>query len=71
MKIYVDVHPNSSKEEIKKIDEDNYIVWINEKAENGKANLKIIKILKRYFKCAEVKIKSGIKSRKKILEIEK
>lgn len=68
MKIKIKVHPNSSKEEIKKIDEDNYEIWIKEKAEDNKANIALIKVLKKYFK-KEVNIKSGFTSKNKIIEI--
>ena len=69
MKIRVKIHPNSSKEKIKKI-KDDYEVWIHEKAEDNKANLKLVKMLKKYFKC-DVKIKSGFTSRNKIVELDK
>lgn len=68
MKIKIKVHPNSSKEEIKKIDEGNYEIWIREKAENNKANIAVAKLLKKYFK-KEAKIKSGFTSKNKIIEI--
>ncbi len=64
----IKIHPNSSKEEIKKINKDNLEIWVKEKPINNKVNLKLIKILKKYFK-KQVKIKSGLKSRNKIIEI--
>ena len=64
----IKLHPGSSKEEIKKIDEENYEVWLKEKPIDNKANIKLIKILKKYFG-KEVKIKSGFSSRKKIVEL--
>jgi len=68
MKIHIKLHPNSSKEEIKKISDKDYEVWIKEKPIDGKANLKLIKLLKKYFK-KEIKIASGMSSREKIIEI--
>jgi len=68
MKIDIKVHANSSKEEIKKIDDSNYEVWLKEKPVNSKANLSLIKLLKNYFG-KEVKIKSGFTSRKKVVEV--
>ena len=62
------VHANSSKEEIKKIDKDNYEVWVREKPIQGRVNNKLLKILKKYFK-KSVKIKSGFTSRNKIIEL--
>ena len=68
MKIKVKVHANSSKEEVKKVDE-GLEVWLKEKAVDGKANLMLVKILKKYFGC-DVKIKSGFTSRIKVVEVQ-
>jgi len=69
MKIKIKLHPSSSKEEIKKISDGNFEVWIKEKPIDNKANMELIKILKKYFG-KSVKIKSGFTSRNKIVEIE-
>jgi len=68
MIIEIKVHPNSKREELKKINENSYEIWIKEKPEDNKANLSIIKTLKKYFK-KEVKIKTGFNSRRKLIEI--
>jgi uncharacterized protein (TIGR00251 family) len=68
MRIKIKVHPNSSKEDIKKIDEGNYEIWVKEKTEDNKANIALIKLLKKHFK-SEIKIKSGFTSKNKIIEI--
>lgn len=70
IKIKIKLHPNSSKEEIKKINENNFEVWVKEKPIDNKANIELIKILKKYFK-RNIKIKSGLTSRNKIVEIDK
>ena len=67
MKIKIKVHANSSKEEIKKIG-NIYEVWVKEKPIQGKVNVKLLKILKKYFK-KPVKIKSGFTSKNKIIEL--
>lgn len=64
----IKVHTNSSKEEIKKIGYESYEVWLKEKAVDNKANLKLLKLLKKYFG-KNVKIKSGFTSRNKIIEV--
>jgi uncharacterized protein len=69
MKIKIKVHANSSKEEIKKIDENNYEVWIKEKPIDNRANKSLLKLLENYFK-KSIKIKFGFNSRKKIIEID-
>jgi len=68
MKIKVKLHPNSSQEKIEKKNKNKYEVWLKEKPVDNKANEKLVKILKKYFK-KQVKIKSGLNSREKIVEI--
>ncbi|MDP2672913.1 MAG: DUF167 domain-containing protein [Nanoarchaeota archaeon] len=68
MKIKIKIKPNSGKQEIIKNEED-YIVCLKSAPENNKANMELVKLLKKYFK-KEVKIKSGLTSRNKIVEIE-
>lgn len=68
MKINVKLHPNSSQEKIEKVDF-GLEVWIKEKPIDGKANIKLEKILKKYFR-KPVKIVSGLKSRNKVVELD-
>ncbi len=68
MKIKVKLHPSSSQEKIEKLEENKYEVWLKEKPVDNKANEKLIKVLKKYFK-KQVKIKSGFTSRNKIIEV--
>lgn len=69
MKIFVRVKPGSSLEKIER-EGDEYIVWLREKAIEGKANEALRKILAREFhvsvKQVVVKTPTG---RKKIVEI--
>jgi len=67
MKLKIKVKPNSGKEEVVKISDEEYLVYLKKPAQDGKANLELVKILKKYFK-KDVKIKSGLKSRVKIVE---
>ncbi len=70
MKIKIKLHPNSSQEKIIEIEKDKtYEVWIKEKPIDGKANQKLIKILKKHFK-KNIEIVSGITSRDKIIELD-
>jgi len=69
MKLSIKLHPNSSQEKIEKMGENKYDVWLKEKPIDNKANEKLVKILKKHFK-KEVKIVSGLNSRKKIVNIE-
>jgi len=68
MKIKIKVKPNSSKEEIKKISEGDFVVWLKEKPVDNKANIKLMKLLKKYFK-QDAKIISGFTSKNKIIEL--
>ena len=68
MKIKIKVHPNSSKEEVRKIDDIEFEVWLKAKPIDNKANLKLIKLLKNYFN-KPVMIKSGFTSKNKIVEV--
>ena len=68
MKIKIKVKPGSSQEKIEKIDNINYIVWLKDKPIEGKANIKLLKILKKYFG-KNVEIISGFLGRDKIIEL--
>ena len=69
MKIKIKVHTSTSQEKIEKISDKEYEIWIKEKPVKGKANKEIIRMLKNYFDCLEVKINSGFNSRDKVVEI--
>jgi uncharacterized protein len=71
MKINVKAKPNSREEKVEKIDENNFVVFVKEPPEKGKANMAIRNALAVYFKTASarVKIVSGYSPRKKIIEI--
>jgi len=70
MKIKVKVHPNSSKEDIRapRTPTDPLEVWLKEKPLDGKANVKLVKMLKRYFG-KPIELKSGFTSRIKVVEV--
>ena len=68
MNIYLKVKPNSNNQEIKKISENEYFVHLKNRAEDNKANIELLKLLKRYFK-KEIKIIRGLKSRDKIIQL--
>ena len=68
MIIKIRVKPNSSKQGVIK-GNSGYIVHLKSRPENNKANLEIVKLLKRYFG-KQVQIKSGLTSRNKTVEVE-
>lgn len=68
MKLKIKLHPGSSQEKIQKISDDSLKIWIKEKPTDGKANLYLEKLLKKYFK-ENVKVIRGLKSKNKIVEV--
>nr|QNO54083.1 hypothetical protein GHMFPJCE_00010 [Methanosarcinales archaeon ANME-1 ERB6] len=66
-KIEIKVVPNSNVEEI--IEAEPLVIRVKEPPTKGKANKAVVKLLSRYFN-ANVRIVSGSKSRRKIVEIE-
>lgn len=66
-RIEIKVMPNSKTEEI--IEAEPLIIRVTEPPTKGKANKAVIKLLSRYFK-ANVRIVSGARSKRKIVEIE-
>ena len=68
MKIQVKVKPSSGKQEIEKKG-DFYLVYLKSPPENNRANLELIKLLQKYFNSRDIKIKSGFKSKNKIVEV--
>jgi uncharacterized protein (TIGR00251 family) len=67
MRIAIKVKVKSGRSEIIKEGED-YIAYLKSEPEKGKANQELVKIAKKYFK-KDVKIKSGLTSKRKIIEI--
>lgn len=64
------IKPNAAKNEIIGFDKDKkaYRVNIKEKAEDNKANKELLRFLSRYLG-KMVKIKSGLRSREKLIEV--
>ena len=62
----VKVKPGSGKQEIIKKD-DYYLVCLKSKAEDNKANIELLKLMKKKFK-KDFEIIKGAKSREKILK---
>jgi uncharacterized protein (TIGR00251 family) len=77
MLIRVKVRPDSREQKVERISDELfsekgidglYFVKVKARADQGKANLELLKILEKYFG-AEVKIKSGFTSINKIVEV--
>lgn len=70
MLIKVRVTPNAKVTSVTKILENEYEVKVDQRAEEGKANKRLIEILAEYFgiKKSQLSIVSGSKSRNKLIE---
>lgn len=71
MLIRVKVYPKSKKDEIIKKREDSFEVRVKEKAEQGRANEKVLQILGDYFGVEKNKFRliKGGKNRSKVFEV--
>ena len=67
MIIKVKVKTNAGKSEVNK-KEGDFVVYLKSSPENNKANLELVKLMKKFFK-KDVKIVKGFKNRNKILEV--
>lgn len=70
MKISISVKTGSKIQEVKKIG-DIYEVRVKARPIEGKANQEVIRLLSEFFEIpkSQIKIKSGTKSKNKIVEI--
>lgn len=68
MKLKIKVRPSSGREEIKKISEIEYVVYLKKPAADNKANMELLNLLKREFK-KNVRIIFGFTSSDKIIEL--
>ena len=70
MKIIINVKPNSFEDSVEKKEDGTFVVRVKERAQDGKANEKVIRLLSRYFgvSVSEIRIKN-FRSRRKVVEI--
>ncbi|MCK5449462.1 DUF167 domain-containing protein [Candidatus Pacearchaeota archaeon] len=68
MKLNIKVQPNSGRQEIQKISEDEYKVFLKKSPEENKANKELINLLKKHYK-KEINIVKGFTSKRKVIEI--
>ena len=71
MYVHVKIFPHSKKEKIEKREENYFYVYVKEKAEQNKANIRMMEILTEYFHISrkQIYIISGHHKPKKLLEI--
>lgn len=70
MILYVNVKPGAKEEKIERISENEFNIWVEERAEGNKANVRVINVLAKVlgvnFKSITIKTP---KSRRKIIEV--
>lgn len=73
MKIAIRVKPNSKENKVEVAGNNEYVLRVKEKAQDGKANAAVIKTLGEYFKIPKSKISivRGHAGRNKIISIDK
>ncbi len=70
MKIFVNVKPGAREEKIEKIKDNEYKILLKERAEDGKANIKLSKLIAKEFGVLSKNILiKNPRSREKIIEI--
>lgn len=71
MRIYVKVKPNSKQERVEKLSSDEFVVCVKTPAQEGKANLALIKLLSEYFDIPKsmIILVKGQKGRNKIIDV--
>ena len=69
MYLKVKVIPDSKKERIEKIKDDEYRIWIKDPAENNRANERLLEIMRNNFPNKSIRIVSGHHSPSKILSL--
>ena len=70
-KIEIRMKPNSKEQKIRQINDNLYEVCVKSKAEKGKANKELLKLLSENFNVHQnqIRILKGLKSRNKIIKI--
>ncbi len=71
MRLFIKTKPGAKIEQVKKIDETHFEVWVKEPPKEGKANEALLKVLAKYFGIpkSRLEIISGQASKQKIIEI--
>lgn len=72
MLIRVKVLARSSRDELEQLDEGEYKAWVTAAPADGEANTAVIELIAEHFNVAPslIRIKSGIKSDRKLIEID-
>jgi uncharacterized protein YggU (UPF0235/DUF167 family) len=71
MRIYVKVSPRSGRNEVRKISDAEYKVWVAAAPEKGKANEAVVELIAKFLNVSKssVNIAGGRTSKTKIIDI--
>ena len=69
MYLKIKVIPDSKKEKVEKLKDDEYRIWVKVPAENNLANIRVIELCREMFPGTSIRIVSGHHSPSKILSI--
>ena len=71
MRIQIKAHPKSKKEDVRKISENSFEIWVREAPSDGKANSAVLEALAEHLGIAKSKLRivGGTSSRNKWVEI--
>lgn len=72
MRIRAFVTPNAKQARVVKVSEDYFEVWVDERAEDGRANKRLLEILAEHFKIprSRIRILRGTKTRNKTIQVD-
>jgi len=73
MKFFLKAKPSAKVDKVESMEGNVLRVFVKASAKEGKANLAIVRVLADYFKVSKsaIRVKSGLKSKNKIVEISK
>lgn len=71
MKLFVKVKPSAKTAKFKKMDGTHFEIWVKEPSKEGRANEAMLEVISANLGIPKsaMRIVSGLKSRKKVLEI--
>lgn len=69
MYIKIKVIPEAREEKVEQIKDDEYRMWVKVKAENNRANTRVIELTRELFPSKSVRIINGHHSPSKIISI--
>lgn len=71
MKITIVVKPNARKEEVDKLPDGTFRVYVNAPAQEGRANEAVVRLLASHFgvKKSAIRIVTGERAKRKLVEV--